>query len=119
LQIVGTAYEIRELRQKDWLKWQTIRLRTNERGHLEAKFARLRVNIPSAPPTFAPSLTREGAFLSEPLSEFSCQPPLTVHSPFFRFILFVAIKNEKKVGLVQPAKSHYNVLEIPFLPGWN
>jgi SRSO17 transposase len=43
LQIVGTAYEVRELRQKDWLKWQTIRLRTNERGYLEAKFARLRV----------------------------------------------------------------------------
>jgi len=25
------------------LEWQTLRLRANERGHLEAKFARLRV----------------------------------------------------------------------------
>jgi SRSO17 transposase len=42
-QIIGTAYEVRELRQKDWLEWQTLRLRANERGHLEAKFARVRV----------------------------------------------------------------------------
>lgn len=41
--IVGTACEVRELRQKDWVEWQTIRLRANERGYLEAKFARLRV----------------------------------------------------------------------------
>lgn len=43
IQIIGTVYEVRELRQKDWLEWQTIRLRTNERGYLEAEFARLRV----------------------------------------------------------------------------
>jgi SRSO17 transposase len=42
-QIIGTAYEVRELRKKDWLEWQTLRLRTNERGYLEAKFARLRL----------------------------------------------------------------------------
>jgi SRSO17 transposase len=42
-QIVGTAYEVRELRLKDWLEWQSLRLRANERGYLEAKFARLRV----------------------------------------------------------------------------
>ena len=42
-QIVGTADEVRELRQKDWLKWQTLRLRANERGYLEAKFVRMRV----------------------------------------------------------------------------
>ena len=44
-QIVGTAYEVRELRQKDWLEWHTLRLRANERGYLEAKFARVRVWI--------------------------------------------------------------------------
>jgi SRSO17 transposase len=43
VQVEGTAYEVRELRQKDDLEWQTLRLRTNERGYLEAKFARLRV----------------------------------------------------------------------------
>ncbi len=42
-QIIGKVYEVRELAQKDWLEWQTIRLRTNERGNLEAKFARVRV----------------------------------------------------------------------------
>lgn len=42
-QIEGTSYEVRELRQKDWLKWHTLRLRANERGYLEAKFARIRV----------------------------------------------------------------------------
>jgi len=42
-QVVGTSYEVRELRQKDWLEWQTLRLRNNERGYLEARFARLRV----------------------------------------------------------------------------
>jgi len=42
-QIIGSAYEVRELRKKDWLDWQTMRLRTNERGYLEAKFARVRV----------------------------------------------------------------------------
>ncbi|HSN23957.1 MAG TPA: IS701 family transposase [Methylomicrobium sp.] len=42
-QIVGTAYEVREVRQKDWLEWHTLRLRANERGFLEAKFARVRV----------------------------------------------------------------------------
>jgi len=42
-QIEGTAYEVRELRQKDWLEWHTLRLRANERGYLEAKFARVRV----------------------------------------------------------------------------
>lgn len=41
--VEGTAYEVRELRQKDKLEWQTLRLRANERGYLEAKFARLRV----------------------------------------------------------------------------
>jgi SRSO17 transposase len=44
-QIDGTAYEVRELRQKDWLEWHTLRLRANERGYLEAKFARVRVWI--------------------------------------------------------------------------
>ena len=43
VQIIGTAYEARQLRQKDWLEWQTLRLRANERGYLEAKFARVRV----------------------------------------------------------------------------
>jgi SRSO17 transposase len=42
-QIEGTAYEVRELRQTDQLEWHTLRLRANERGYLEAKFARLRV----------------------------------------------------------------------------
>ena len=42
-QIIGTAYDVQELRKKDWLEWQTLRLRTNERGYLEAKFARVRV----------------------------------------------------------------------------
>lgn len=42
-QIVGTAYEVRELRQKDGLEWHVLRLRANERGYLEAKFARMRV----------------------------------------------------------------------------
>jgi len=42
-QIEGTAYEARELRQKDWLEWHTLRLRANERGYLEARFARMRV----------------------------------------------------------------------------
>ena len=42
-QVIGTAYEACELRKKDWLDWQTLRLRTNERGYLEAKFARVRV----------------------------------------------------------------------------
>jgi SRSO17 transposase len=41
--VEGTTYEVRELRQKDGLEWQTLRLRANERGYLEAKFARLRV----------------------------------------------------------------------------
>jgi len=41
--VEGTASEVRELRQKDWLGWQTLRLRANERGYLEARFARLRV----------------------------------------------------------------------------
>lgn len=44
-QIVGTGYEVREIRQKDWLEWHTLRLRANERGYLEAKFARVRVWI--------------------------------------------------------------------------
>jgi SRSO17 transposase len=42
-QIEGSSYEVRELRQKNDLVWQTLRLRTNERGYLEAKFARQRV----------------------------------------------------------------------------
>jgi SRSO17 transposase len=42
-QILGTADEVRELRPKDWLEWRIIRLRANERGYLEAKFARVRV----------------------------------------------------------------------------
>jgi len=43
-QIVGAqAVEVRELRQQPSLQWQTIRLRPNERGYLEAKFARCRV----------------------------------------------------------------------------
>lgn len=42
-QIIGTAYEVRELRQKNGLAWLNLRLRTSERGYLEAKFTRLRV----------------------------------------------------------------------------
>jgi len=42
-QVIGIAYEACELRKKDWLDWQILRLRTNERGYLEAKFARVRV----------------------------------------------------------------------------
>lgn len=42
-QVIGTAYEVRELRKKYGLKWETLRLRTNERGYLEARFARARV----------------------------------------------------------------------------
>jgi len=42
-QIIGTTIEVRELRQKNGLESQILRLRANERGHLEAKFARLRV----------------------------------------------------------------------------
>jgi SRSO17 transposase len=34
---------VRKLRQKDDLEWQTLRLRTAERGYLQAKFAHLRV----------------------------------------------------------------------------
>ena len=41
--IVGTAYEVQEIRQRTSLQWHTIRLRPNERGYLEAKFARCRV----------------------------------------------------------------------------
>jgi SRSO17 transposase len=42
--IVGAkAFEVRDLRQQPALQWQTIRLRPNERGYLEAKFARCRV----------------------------------------------------------------------------
>ena len=43
VQIEGTSSEVRELRQKNDLVWQTLRLRANERGYLEAKFARQRV----------------------------------------------------------------------------
>jgi len=43
LQIIGTCYEVRELRQKNWVEWHELRLRANERGYLEAKFARVRV----------------------------------------------------------------------------
>lgn len=41
--VEGMAYEVRELHQKECLAWQTLRLRASERGHLEAKFARLRI----------------------------------------------------------------------------
>ena len=41
-QIIGSAYEVRALRLKDWLAWDTLRVRANERGYLEAKFARVR-----------------------------------------------------------------------------
>ncbi len=41
--IVGTAYEVRTVRQKDGLEWQSLRLRANERGYLETHFARVRV----------------------------------------------------------------------------
>jgi len=37
------VYEVQEIRQQPTLQWQTIRLRPNERGYLEAKFARCRV----------------------------------------------------------------------------
>ena len=42
-QVEGTVFKVSELRQKDGLEWQTLRLRANERGFLEADFARLRV----------------------------------------------------------------------------
>lgn len=42
-QIIGTASEVRELRKQAGLVWHTLRLRPNERGYLEAKFARVRV----------------------------------------------------------------------------
>jgi SRSO17 transposase len=42
-QIEGTTHEVRELRQKEGLEWQTLRLRASERDYLEAKFARIRV----------------------------------------------------------------------------
>jgi len=42
-QIIGTAYGVRELRQKNWVEWHKLRLRASERGYLEAKFARVRV----------------------------------------------------------------------------
>ncbi len=42
-QVMGTAYEVCELCKQDWLEWHTLRLRTSERGYLEAKFARVRV----------------------------------------------------------------------------
>ena len=42
-QVEGTAFKISELRQKDGLEWQTLRLRANEHGFLETDFARLRV----------------------------------------------------------------------------
>lgn len=42
-QIIGTGYEVRDLRQKKGIEWQIIRLRANERGYLEAKFTRVRV----------------------------------------------------------------------------
>lgn len=42
-QVEGTAYEVRALRHQEGLQWQTLRLRANERGYLEAQFARLRV----------------------------------------------------------------------------
>lgn len=41
LKIEGTAYEVRAL--QPYLAWQTIRLRPNERGYLQADFARMRV----------------------------------------------------------------------------
>ena len=42
--IVGAkAYQVRTLGRDPTLQWQTIRLRPNERGYLEAKFARRRV----------------------------------------------------------------------------
>ena len=44
-QTVGTAYEVRAVRQKKGLEWHTLRLRANERGYLEAKFARVRVGL--------------------------------------------------------------------------
>ena len=37
------AYQVQELGREPTLQWQTIRLRPNERGYLEAKFARCRV----------------------------------------------------------------------------
>jgi SRSO17 transposase len=40
-QVEGRAYKVQELAQQ--LEWQTIRLRPNERGYLQADFARCRV----------------------------------------------------------------------------
>ena len=42
-QVVGRADEVGEIGKQAGLNWHTIRLRTNERGYLEAKFARVRV----------------------------------------------------------------------------
>ncbi len=42
-QVIGTAYEVRDLRQKNDLVWQTLQLRASERGYLEAEFTRIRV----------------------------------------------------------------------------
>lgn len=44
-QVVGTTYTAREISQRNDLEWQTLRLRANERGYLESKFARQRVWI--------------------------------------------------------------------------
>ena len=42
-QIIGTAYGVCELRQKNWVEWHKLRSRASERGYLGAKFARVRV----------------------------------------------------------------------------
>lgn len=42
-QVEGRAYKVQELAQQ--LEWQTLRLRPNERGYLQADFARCRVWI--------------------------------------------------------------------------
>ncbi len=41
--IEGQAYEVQAIAQQSTLSWETIRLRPNERGFLEAQFARCRV----------------------------------------------------------------------------
>jgi SRSO17 transposase len=39
--IVGKSYEVQDIQQQ--LQWQTLRLRSNERGYLQAEFGRCRI----------------------------------------------------------------------------
>lgn len=42
-EIIGRAYTVKELKHRSQVQWETITLRPNERGMLQAKFAHLRV----------------------------------------------------------------------------